>query len=252
MTAVGKRLALQLYTARRSGLALAELLPAVRAAGYDGVESADLSGVAAGDLRRTLADNELALASAHVSLNRLRDEPASVIDYFSEAGAPLLVVPWLAPDDRPTTADGWRSLGAELGELAARVAAAGFGLAYHNHDFELSEHGGVTGLELLADAGRAGGLGVQLDLGWVAATGRSPVAMLGSLSDSVVSLHIKDVAAFGTTAWEDVGHGAIDWSTAIAAAPVDLVWLVVEHDDPADPLAAMRRSATALRALLAR
>lgn len=252
MTAPARRLALQLYSVRGSGLSLRELLPTIRAAGYDGVETADLSGVSASDLRSSLAEHGLALASAHVALARLREDLPNVLDYFAEAGTALLVVPWLPQGERPSSAAGWRALGAELGELAARVAGAGFGLAYHNHDFELTEHDGAAGIELLAAAGRGGGLGVQLDLGWVAATGNSPVAALEGLGESVVSLHVKDVAQLGSAAWEDVGHGVIDWAAVTAAAPADLAWLVVEHDDPADPVASLQRSAAALRALVAR
>lgn len=249
------RLALQLYTLRNSGLSLAELLPLIAAAGYDGVETASLAGVEAAWLRSELAANGLTVASAHVALTALRDDLAATLRYHTELGTPLLIVPWLREEDRPDSADGWRRLGSQLGELSKRVAEAGFGLAYHNHDFELTVEDGRHGLEWLADGGLAGGLagslGIELDVGWVAAVGLAPLALMDRLGSQVVRVHAKDVAALGSATWADVGHGVLDWSPLLGAARAAAVdWLVVEHDDPTDPLGSMRRSAAALRALL--
>lgn len=247
------RLALQLYTVRKSGKGLEELLPLIAAAGYDGVETASLAGIEAAWLREQLAANGLVVASAHVALAALREDLGASLRYHQELGTPLLVVPWLQEEDRPATASGWHALGSELGELARRVADLGMGLAYHNHDFELDSGDGRTGLEALAAAGLAAGLKLELDVGWVAAVGLSPLEMLGRFGDQVVRLHAKDVTASGRASWEDVGYGALDWPPLIAAArAAGTEWLVVEHDDPPDPLASLGRSAGALRALLAR
>lgn len=244
------RLALQLYTLRNSGSSLAELLPLIAAAGYDGVETASLAGVEAARLRGELAANGLAVASAHVALTALQGDLDATLRYHSELGTPLLVVPWLREEDRPDSADGWRRLGSELGELSMRVAESGFGLAYHNHDFELTVEDGRYGLEWLADGGLDGNLGIELDIGWVAAVGLAPLALMDRLGDQVVRVHAKDVAALGSATWADVGHGALDWPPLLGAARAAAVdWLVVEHDDPTDPLGSMRRSAAALRAL---
>src|SRR5215510_1790281 len=42
----------------------------------------------------------------------------------------------------------WAGLAATLNRLAGPVAAAGMRLAYHNHDFELREQNGKTGLDI--------------------------------------------------------------------------------------------------------
>ncbi|MBX3142578.1 MAG: sugar phosphate isomerase/epimerase [Trueperaceae bacterium] len=246
------RIALQLYTLRNSGRGLEELLPLVAAAGYDGVETASLAGVDAIWLRDKLADNGLAVASAHVALKTLREDLGATVAYHAALGTPLLVVPWLSEEDRPGSADGWRALGGELGELSRRVRQAGMGLAYHNHDFELVFEDGRSWLESLANGGLDGGLGIEVDVGWVAAVGLSPLTLLDRLGSQVVRLHAKDVTALGSAVWEDVGHGALDWPPLLLAARAAAVeWLVVEHDDPTEPLDSMRLSAAALRALLA-
>lgn len=79
-----------------------------------------------------------------------------------------------------------------------------------------------------------------------------PLTLLDRLGSQVVRLHAKDVTALGSAVWEDVGHGALDWPPLLLAARAAAVeWLVVEHDDPTEPLDSMRLSAAALRALLA-
>jgi sugar phosphate isomerase/epimerase len=246
----GPRLGLQLYTVRDAPLPLPQLLHAVAAAGYEGVETVGTQGVAPEVLRAALADAGLALASAHVPLTALRADPDAAIAAHVALGTPLLVVPWLDPKDRPADLAGWTALGAELDALGARVAEAGLRLAYHHHDFELVRHGDRDGLSALLGAADPARLAVELDAGWLLAVGEDPVRWLDVWGARVVRLHLKDVDPTRTPPWVDVGDGIMDVAGVLAAAAAHGVpWALVEHDAPADPLATARRSAAAVRAL---
>jgi sugar phosphate isomerase/epimerase len=250
-------LGLQLYTVRHADLPLGDLLHEVAAAGYAGVETVGTQGVAPAELRDALDGAGLALASAHVPLADLRRDPDAVADVHLTLGTPMLVVPWLAPEDRPGDLPGWTALGRELDALGERLGAAGLRLAYHHHDFELERHGDRDGLTALLDAAAPERLSVELDAGWLAAVGDDPVARLAAWGPRVARLHLKDLDPRHTPPWTDVGDGTLDVAAVLeAAAAHGVAWVLVEHDAPTDPLATARRSAAAagriLRALATR
>lgn len=245
-------MALQLYTLRQADLPLERLLEEVAAAGYQGVETVDLQGGDPRTLRGALDQAGLETSSAHVSLTRLREQFDRVVDEHGQVGTPLIIVPYLQVEQRPTDASGWTVLGQELDDLAARLAENGLRFAYHHHDFELVPVEGRTALDWLLSAGDPGRFRLQLDLGWVFAAGGSPMAAMEAYGPRLASVHAKDVVPDQDPPWVDVGDGVLPWrEVALAAARWALPWLVVEHDAPSDPLQTARRSAAALSQVLA-
>jgi sugar phosphate isomerase/epimerase len=245
-------LGIQLYTLRHAPEPLPELLALVAAAGYAGVETVGTQGTPPARLRALLAETGLALASAHVPLTDLRTDPDRVVADHRALGTPLLVVPWLAPADRPLDAAGWRDLGRELGDLGARLLQEGLPLAYHHHDFELVRFEGQTGLDLMLAAAGPDHLGLELDCGWLIAAGEDPLAWLEAWGARVLRLHLKDLAPGTTPPWVDVGDGVLDGPAVASATRRHAVpWWLVEHDTPADPWTTARRSAATARRWLA-
>ena len=245
-------LGLQLYTVRNADVPLEELLAAVADAGYAGVETVGTQGVEPARLRAALDAAGLKIASAHVPLASLRGDLAAVVEAHRALGTPLIVVPWLDPTDRPGDAPGWTDLGRELGAIGAALADEGLALAYHHHDFELVKVDGRDGLTALAEATEPGELSLELDTGWLLRVGHDPAAWLASWGGRVTRLHVKDLRRADDPPWVDVGDGELDLESVVAAAAAaDVPWLLVEHDAPRDPLATMRRSATALASALA-
>jgi sugar phosphate isomerase/epimerase len=246
-------LGLQLYTVRSSDLPLYQLLAAVAAAGYDGVETVGTQDVAPERLRDALADAGLTLASAHVPLAAFRTDLAALAKVHRTLGTPVLVVPWLAPEDRPTDLTGWRALGRELDGYGRALADEGFALAYHHHDFELAQVDGSDGLTALLEAAAPEHLSLELDTGWWAAVGRDPVAGIHGWGRRVRRLHLKDLVAGQTPPWVDVGDGMLDVAGVLAAAQTHGVpWAIVEHDAPSDPVLTIERSAARVSRVLGR
>ena len=246
-------LGLQLYTVRSSHLPLDELLAAVAAAGYAGVETVGTQDVAPERLRDALANTGLALASAHVPLTAFRSDLPALARAHRTLGTPLLVVPWLDPADRPTDLAGWRALGRELDGYGRALADDGFALAYHHHDFELTQLEDSDGLTALLEAAAPEHLSLELDTGWWAAVGRDPVAGVHGWGRRVRRMHLKDVVAGQDPPWVDVGDGSLDVAGVLGAARAHGVpWVIVEHDAPRDPVATLRRSAEAALGVLGR
>ncbi len=247
-------LALQLYSLRRLGLPFGTLVQRAAEAGYAGVETVGTHGLDAEAAAAALSEADLAVCSSHVPLQALEEDLGAVCRFNRTLGNAILVVPWLPPDLRGTTAASWQGLGRRLAEMGRHCRDEGMRLLYHNHDFELEAVEGRTGLAWLLDAAAPDDLGLEPDLGWIRRAGHDPAALLASHPGRCPRVHLKDLAPpdrRGTEGgWTDVGYGTIDWGSVLPACrQAGAEWYVVEHDEPSDPLASARRSADYLRAL---
>lgn len=245
-----KPIAVQMYTLRNIA-SLDEQLKIVHDAGVRAVETVGTQNVTATELKRLLDKHSIKAVSAHVQLAALRDDLDGVVAFNKSIGNTCLVVPYLGEKERPTDAAGWTALGKELGDISRQVQTRGMTLAYHNHDFELVDFNGKTGLELLFEAAGPE-LKTELDLAWVARAGYDPAAMLGKFGGRVFAVHAKDNAPKGQALDEGgfaaLGKGVLDWKTILpAAANAGVQWYVIEHDQPLDPAAVVKTGADYLR-----
>lgn len=231
-------IAVQMYTLRNVA-SLEEQLKIVHDAGIGAVETVGTQNVSAGELKRLLDKYSIEAIATHVPLSELRSDLDGVVAFNKSIGNTVLVVPYLAEDERPTDAAGWIALGRELGAIADKVQARGMTLAYHNHDFEIVDFNGKTGLELMFEAAGPG-LEAEIDLAWVARAGYDPAAFLDKFRGRVFAVHAKDNAPQGQAAEEHgfaaVGKGVLDWNAILpAAAAAGVKWYIIEHDYPLDP-----------------
>jgi sugar phosphate isomerase/epimerase len=243
-------IAVQMYTLRNAGT-LDQQLKIVHDAGVSAVETVGTQNVSAAELKQLLERYSIKVISSHVQLADLRSDLDGVVAFNRAIGNTTLVVPYLEETDRPTDAAGWTALGQELGRLAVQAKAQGMRLAYHNHDFELVEVSGKTGLELLF-AAAGPDLLTELDLAWAARAGHDPVVMLGKFRGHVFAVHAKDNAPQGQAEDEGgfaaVGRGVLDWTAILpAAAAAGVQWYIVEHDHPRDPAKVIKTGADYLR-----
>ena len=250
------RAAVQLYTLRRVVEPLPELLSRVADAGYEGVEFAGLDQMGLRPVAEALGKTGLEPVGAHVTHDRLQAERREVVRELRTIGCTRVVVP-AVHEEHFVDADSVNRMATRLSALGGRLDADGRQLLYHNHDYEFGElsvegNGGDSGqrdaFELFVE--RAGdGLAFEFDVGWAAAAGRDPAAVLSRLDGRVPLVHIKDVDEDGNPV--EPGDGIVDLvACAEAAREAGTEWLVYEHDDPADPLASMRQGARVLEDLL--
>lgn len=245
-----KPIAVQMYTLRNAG-SLDQQLKIVHDAGVRAVETVGTQNVRAAELKRLLDRYSIRAVSSHVQLAELRDNLDGVVAFNRSIGNTTLVVPYLDQKDRPRDAAGWTALGQELGRIARQVRGKGMQLAYHNHDFELADFDGQTGLELLF-AAAGPDLKTELDLAWVARARLDPAVMLGKFRGHVFAVHAKDNAPKGQAEDEGgfaaVGQGVLDWNAILpAAATAGVQWYIVEHDQPRDPAKVIQTGADYLR-----
>ena len=245
-----KPIAVQMYTLRNAG-SLDQQLKIVHDAGVHAVETVGTQDTSATELKQLLDRYSIKAISSHVPLAELRSNLDGVVAFNRSIGNTTLVVPYLDKKDRPSDAAGWTALGQELGSIARQVRAKGMRLAYHNHDFELVDFNGRTGLELLF-AAAGPDLQTELDLAWVARAGLDPAVMLGKFRGHMFAVHAKDNAPKGQAQDEGgfaaVGQGVLDWNAILpAAAAAGVHWYIIEHDQPRDPAKIIQTGADYLR-----
>ena len=242
-------IAVQMYTLRNVA-PLEEQFKIVHDAGIHAVETVGTQKVSAKELKRLLDKYSIKVISTHAQLSDLRSDLDGVVAFNKAIGNTTLVVPYLQKEERPTDAAGWIALGKELGEISNKVQAKGMTLAYHNHDFEIVDIDGKTGLELMFE-GAGPKLKAELDLAWIARAGHNPAVLLGKFRGRVFAVHAKDNAPPGQAKDEDgfaaLGKGVLDWNAILpAAANAGVKWYIIEHDHPLDPAAVVKTGAAYL------
>ena len=223
------QLAAQLYTLRHAlDEDLDGTLAALAEAGVREVELAGLHGRSPAAVRAALDAAGLVACSAHV--------PLDGFDGRRRRGgrgarrARRVVVPWVEP---PETAEEADAAVARIVAASEVAADAGLGFAYHNHDFEFRLDDGSDLWSRIV----AAELPHELDVGWLMAAGRDPVAVLGELAGRCPLVHAKDMRRRADGSWEDViaGDGEVDWPAIVAAAKAaGATHLIVELDNPSE------------------
>ncbi len=236
--------AVQLYSVRALEQPSDELFAAIAAIGYDGVEVAGTYGLAAEALREKLDAHGLSVVSAHVPLAEMEADLPEVVRYHKTLGNDTLIVPWVGPDLRGEDAASWQTLGRRLEQLARRCSYANMRFMYHNHDFEMVEIDGRPAIDWMLEGVDPELVGFEIDVAWVQAGGQNVPAMLARYAGRCSRIHMKDLSESGEgKGLADVGYGILDWDAILPAArQAGVEWLVVEHDEPVDPLASIERS----------
>ena len=250
-------IALQLYSVRDQMEADFEgTLRAVKEMGYDGVEFAGLFGRSAAQVKALCAEVGLTPISAHVPYADLVSDP-SILEVYRELGCKYVVIPYLTEELRPGQ-PGFATFVAQVGDLIARAAALGIKIGYHNHDFEFVDVDGEMAIDVMYRTLPA--LIPQFDTCWVQVAGESAPAYIRKYADRQEIVHLKDYtgnrtenmygligldetgekAAASAFELRPVGKGVQDFPAILAACEdVDMLWVVVEQDEPSMGLGRM-------------
>lgn len=240
------RTAIQLYTLRDLDRPLPDLLELVGETDFDGVEFAGLDGTDPGTVAAALSEAGLSVAGAHVPFEELTDDFEATVETYRTVGCETLVVP-LLDADRFASEAAVAETAERLDDLARRLRGQDLRLCYHNHDHEFASLDDGDAFDLLVSETEA--VAYELDVGWVRAAGRDPVALLDELAGRVPLVHYKDVDADPGEPTE-LGEGDVNLDAcARAAERAGAEWAIYEHDEPADPLESLFHGAELLDSL---
>ncbi|KAA3446247.1 xylose isomerase [Mesorhizobium sp. SARCC-RB16n] len=236
----------QLYSARNF-LPWTDVLEMLGKLGYAEVEG--FGGVYDDPkaFRAELDKNGLSMPTGHFSIGALEKDFDGVRRIAEALGVKLLICPYLMAEDRPSDAAGWRGFGERLAKVGETAGKAGYGFAWHNHDFEFKAlaDGSVPQDHILSSAPN---IGWEMDVAWVVRGGADPLPWIEKHGQRIVAVHVKDMARRGEgldeDGWSDVGHGTIDWAELIKVLRTKSAakYFVMEQDNPNDIERFARRS----------
>lgn len=221
-------------------------LDALGRIGYSTVGVSGLYGHTPQQFRAMLDRAGLRAVLTHLSLDAIRGDWQRELANAHVLGVKYVVVPSL-PSSLWTPA-GYRQVAAEFTEAGRAARAAGLGFLYHNHDFDFRTVQGEVLYDILASETDPRYVDFEIDLYWAIRAGYDPVEYFERYPGRFPVFHVKDMAPDGS--FEDVGHGTIDFRRIFRRRDVSGVQeYVVEHDQPADPLASAARSYRTLRTI---
>jgi sugar phosphate isomerase/epimerase len=242
-----ERIGLQLYTVRRAlATNLEGTIAAVAAAGVRELEFAGYYDKSAAWWRERMGHHGLSAPSTHIGLPATDDAWGPLLDQAAAMGHRWVIVPFVGNEFRGSLAS-WQRLAGRLNVLGAKARALGMRAGYHNHDFEFAPVDGTTGFDIIAGETDPSLVDLELDLFWTVKGGHDPLALFAKYPRRITCCHVKDAGPPPQREMRDVGAGTLDFRTILAAGrSAGLQHWFIEHDNPADPIASVRASATAM------
>jgi sugar phosphate isomerase/epimerase len=242
-----QKLGIQLFTMRDPiARDVAGVFETLALWGYEEVEGFGDLNTPVDDLKKMLSDAGLVMPSAHISRDRIRDNPAPEIERAAAMGYEYAVLNWLAPEERDTL-DKYRAWADTCNSFAAACKAVNVKFAYHNHDFEFAPIDGTVPYNLLLERCDPELVKFELDLYWATKGGVDLPSFLDQHGARIPMVHVKDMDAAGAMA--DVGAGVIDFHGLFAKHKFEHYY--VERDDARFPLQSAEASYRGLRDALA-
>ena len=234
-------------------------LKAIRAMGYAGVEFyGEYYGNSVVQVKTWCTELGLIPFSNHVPFQQMIDDVDKVIAENTVLGVQYIVFPYMDEASRPgVNPEQFKATVKKIGEIGAKVKAAGFQLLYHNHDFEFVQlPDGSVAYDYIFSSNDRSNLQNELDVCWADYAGFKPAEVLKKYAGSIPVVHLKDYYLEGKLSkapyaligistdnsmkddggwfeYRPLGDGQVDIPACIKAAmDGGTQWLCVEQDEP--------------------
>lgn len=237
------RVTTQLYTVRDQIAAdTLGTLKSIAGFGLEYIELGGLNRAMVKDWRGYLDETGLKVSGAHYGLTEF-ETPDELFEVMNVLDCRTIIMPWIS-SEHFATLDSIKAFSDTLADCGKKAHAAGFEYLYHNHDFEIRDVDGKSGLEHLMDIIPSDIMNFEVDIAWVRVGGKDEVEFLNAHADRVKMLHLKDVDPARTPRWTIAGDGLVDMDGCLAfAAANDISFGGIELDEsPCLPLEAVQRS----------
>ncbi|MGF7146733.1 sugar phosphate isomerase/epimerase [Sphingomonas zeicaulis] len=242
---------LQLYTVRDLFAAdPVATLQKVAAVGYREVEfgGGGYDKMDPAMLRGAMDKLGLKAPSVHIGYDALLEQFDASVAMARTLGADTIVLPYMV--DKHRNAEAWQIAVTNIARIAGQIKQAGFGFAYHNHDFEFTvAPGGETLFDRLVKAVDPALMKIELDLYWAIYAGQDAEALIKRFPGRIYSYHVKDMRP--DRKMTAVGAGTIDFARLFKLnATAGVKHFYVENDQaPAPYIPDITKSFQTLRAL---
>lgn len=185
---------LQLYSVRKEMLdAPIPTLQKVAAFGIKQIESAGSSkghyyGLTPQEMRNICKDLGMTVRSGHVALDK---NWLKTLDEAAASGQEYLIVSSLPSEGQ--TIDNYKAVAQQFNDAGVEAKKRGIRFGYHNHDFEFEKEKGRVLYDVLLEETEPAFVYMELDLGWVVATGNDPLAYFKKYPGRFPLWHLKDM-----------------------------------------------------------
>jgi sugar phosphate isomerase/epimerase len=253
------RLGAQLYTVRTElGKDFDGTLARIAAIGFKEVEFAGYFDHTPQQVVDALKRHKLTAPSAHIDYASLSgDKWARAIETAKAIGHTYLINAWVDEPIRKEP-DAWKRIAETYNTAAAASKQAGIQFAYHNHNFEFAPRPDLNGklpIDYLLETCDPALVKIELDLCWIASTGKDPLDYFRRYPGRFPLVHVKGLkkvpangaeAPIGSILPEitDVGHDdVVDWKRTFAqSGTAGIKHYFIEHDQPKDPFESLKAS----------
>jgi len=198
----------QLYTFRDEMLKDPQgTLKVIADLGIKQIESAASSkglfyGLTPTEMKKTCKDLGLTLRSAHCGID---SNWQKTIDQAAESGQEYLVcstIPYSGD-----TVENYQKVAERFNKAGEECQKAGIKFGYHNHDYEFKTDQGLVLYDVLLVNTDPELVNMEMDLGWVVASGKDPLAYFKEYPGRFPLWHLKDMKGKSSV---EFGNGSLD------------------------------------------
>ncbi len=203
-----KPIGVQLYSLREKvGYDFVSVLKRVADIGYKYVEPAGLWNIRPREFRKVLDDLGLDMVSSHTPWASDARDLGEIMDTADALGLKKIVCGYWIADFADL--DAIKRTAENTNKMQEILAANGFTLVEHNHDFEFQRIDGKIKYEIYKEL--CPNLKYQIDCFWSTNRGtEDPVEMLKKFADKTVSVHMKDGVVTQNVSGDKLVKGILD------------------------------------------
>lgn len=189
-----KNVGIQLYTVRKEMLSDATgTLKKLAQIGYKELESArsdkgNYYGLTPKEIKKITKDLGITLRSGHVHVDKNWQQS---VDAAAEAGQTYLICSSMPSNGQ--TIENYQKVADTFSKAGEDCKKVGIQFGYHNHDYEFEKKDGKVLYDVLLDRTDPKLVAMELDLGWVIATGNDPAAYFKKYPGRFPLWHLKDM-----------------------------------------------------------
>ena len=198
--------------------------------GYEVTQMSAICKIEAERLRSYVDEFNLPITCTHSPMERLVSDTDALIKEHIIYGCPTIGLGSM-PDEYRGSIEGVRKFIETLKEPIKKINSAGLNFAYHNHDFEFNDIGGVCGYELLIE--ELPEMQFILDTYWFKYADRDYLGYIKAFgSKRLQNIHFKDMKTYPKGEICPCGEGVIDFAPIVKLCnELHIPYALVEQDN---------------------
>ena len=227
------KLGAQFYTLRernKTPEGLYNSFKRVKEIGYQVVQMSAICQIEAERLKSFSDEFELPITCTHSAFDRIINDTDALIKEHITYGCPVIGIGSM-PNEYRGSIEGARAFMDKIREPMNKMEAAGLRFAYHNHEFEFVDLGGVCSYDLLME--ELPTLNFILDTYWFKYSERSYLDYIKLMgNERLTNVHFKDMKTEPKGEICPCGVGTIDFAPVVKLCDdLKIPYALVEQDN---------------------